>query len=58
MEDFRACARVGLMKRGRAEAILEETREAVARWPQFAAEAAVPEEMRERIRNAHRLEIR
>ena len=57
MEDFKACARAGLMKRGRAEAIVEETRKVVARWPDFAAEAAVPEDMRERIRKAHRLRI-
>jgi serine/threonine-protein kinase HipA len=33
LADFRACAKSALMKRGRAEAIVEEVRAAVAKWP-------------------------
>jgi serine/threonine-protein kinase HipA len=55
MEDFRACARNALMKRGRADAIIEEVRTAVVRWPEFAAQARVAEPRCARIRASHRL---
>ena len=35
-EDFAACARTAAMKRGRAEAIVEQVFAAVARWPDSA----------------------
>ncbi|MFA5192859.1 MAG: HipA domain-containing protein [Verrucomicrobiia bacterium] len=54
-EDFRACARAALMKRGRAEAILEEVRAAVSRWPVFAAKAKVADTWRAQIQKSHRL---
>jgi serine/threonine-protein kinase HipA len=57
MDDLRACARVGLLKRGRADAIVDEVRAAVSRWPQFADEAGVSAETRERISAAHRLTL-
>jgi serine/threonine-protein kinase HipA len=57
MTDFRACARSALMKRGRAERILEEVRAAVVRWPEYADEAKVSTDWREQIRSNHRLEI-
>ena len=46
------------MKRGRAEAIVEEVRAAVARWPEFAALAKLAGDVTERIRKAHRLHLR
>ena len=55
LADFRACARTASMKRGRAEAILGEVAAAVKRWPEFAAQAGVPDGVRERIAAAHRL---
>jgi serine/threonine-protein kinase HipA len=55
MSDFKACARTALIKRGRAEAIIEEVRGAVARWPEFAATAGVSGEWAERIRQSYRL---
>jgi serine/threonine-protein kinase HipA len=55
--DFRECARTALLKRGRADDILEEVRSAVLRWPEFAAEAKVAESWTEDIGRAHRLEI-
>jgi serine/threonine-protein kinase HipA len=56
-EDFAACAKAALMKRGRAAAIIEEVRAAVRRWPEFAAEARIADEWREQIQGMHRLEI-
>ena len=55
MGDFRACAKAALMKRGRAEAIVEEVRAAVSHWPEFAAEARVADPWREQVRKTHRL---
>jgi serine/threonine-protein kinase HipA len=43
LEDFRACAQSAIMKQGRAEAIIDEVRLAVARWPEFAAQARLKE---------------
>ncbi len=39
LEDFRACARTAMLKRGRDRAILEDVVEAVRRWPEFAEKA-------------------
>jgi len=55
--DFEACARVALMKRGRAATILAEVQAAVRRWPVYAAEARLTDEWREKIQSAHRLEF-
>lgn len=55
--DFTACEKSARMKRGRAAAIVEEVRAAVVRWPEFAAEARVPEATVARIAAAHRLEF-
>ena len=54
-EDVEACAKSALMKRGRAATIIEEVRAAVTRWPEFAAEARLAEEWRDRIQETHRL---
>ncbi|MDP1570566.1 MAG: HipA domain-containing protein [Vicinamibacterales bacterium] len=55
--DFRACAKGAGMKRGRAEAIVDEVRAAVAQWPAFAAAAAVPDAWREQIQGHLRLDL-
>ena len=55
--DLREVAATASLKRGRAEAILAEIREAVAAWPQLAAEAGVEEERAAAIAAAHRLEL-
>ena len=57
MADFRACARSASMKRGRAEAIVEEVREAVRQWPQYADAAGVADAWREQIQRNLRLEL-
>ena len=49
LDDFRACARAASMKRGRAEAILEEVRRVVSRWPDYADGAGLPAAWRDRI---------
>ena len=56
-DDFRACAKAASMKRGRAEAIVEEVRRAVSRWKDFADEAGVDPVQRDKIRAALRLEL-
>ena len=55
MDDFRACARSAAMKRGRAEAIIEEVRKAVTRWREYADDAGVPAAWRDRIQKTLRL---
>lgn len=54
-DDFEACAKAALMKRGRAANIIGEVQAAVRRWPEFAAEARLADEWREKIQKTHRL---
>jgi serine/threonine-protein kinase HipA len=58
LQDFESCATAAVMKRGRAATIIEEVRGAVKRWPEFAAEANLPDEWRDNIQNTHRLSFR
>ena len=53
--DFEACAKAALMKRGRAASIVEEVQAAVKRWPEFAADARLASEWRDKIQTTHRL---
>ena len=53
--DFEACARVGLMKRGRAGKILDEVLAAVRRWQEFSDVAGLSEIWCEQIQRTHRL---
>ena len=55
MEDFEACAKAALMKRGRAATIVEEVQAAVKRWPEFAAAAKLSDEWRDKIQKTHRM---
>jgi len=55
MADFEACAKAAVMKRGRASTIIEEVQAAVKRWPEFATEAKLSDEWRDKIQNTHRL---
>jgi serine/threonine-protein kinase HipA len=55
LQDFEACARASLMKRGRARIIIDEVRSAVTRWPEFAAQAQLADEWRSKIQSNHRL---
>lgn len=56
-EDFRECARAVSLKRGRADAILDEVVAAVRRWPHFAESAQVIPEWRAPVAEAHRLDL-
>lgn len=51
LEDFRACGRAASMKRGRAERIVAEVQDTVARWPDFADAAALPRDTRRKIQH-------
>ena len=57
-EDFEACAKSAMMKRGRAATILAEVQAAVRRWPEFAAEAQLSDEWCSKIEKTHRLTFR
>ncbi|MFO7601205.1 type II toxin-antitoxin system HipA family toxin [Desulfosarcina sp.] len=56
LEDFKACANSASMKRGRAEAIIDEVRAVVARWRDYADESRVIPEQRDKIQAVLRLE--
>ena len=56
MEDFRACAKGASMKRGRAEAIVEEVRTVVSRWQDYATGVGVPSGRIEKIAGTLRTE--
>jgi serine/threonine-protein kinase HipA len=55
IEDFRTCAKSAMMKRGRAEKILEEVRAVVVRWKEFAEQANVSTQWIEQIQGNLRL---
>ena len=57
LADFRACGKHALMKRGRAEAIVEQVRTAVARWPDYADDAHVEKAWRRQIQRHLRLTL-
>ena len=57
LEDFRTCAKFASMKRGRAEAILDDVIAAVKRWPEFAEQAKVLPQWREVIAKAQRVAL-
>ena len=54
LDDFKACAKTASMKRGRAEAIVNEVRETVSRWKGYAEEAGVPVSVRDQIQRTLR----
>lgn len=56
LEDFKACANSASMKRGRAETIVDEVRDIVARWRDYADESRVNPEQRDKIQATLRLE--
>jgi len=56
-EDFVLCAKSAVMKRGRAETIIDEVQTVVRRWPEFAAQARLGDEWCERIQKSHRVDF-
>jgi serine/threonine-protein kinase HipA len=57
LEDFRACAATAGLRRGRVEAILDQVRAAVARWPVYAEQAQLRPSRRDSIRSTFRLDF-
>ena len=57
LDDFKACARSASMKRGRAEAIVEEVVTVVVRWPDYADYADVLTKQRDSIQETLRLKL-
>jgi serine/threonine-protein kinase HipA len=57
LDDFRACAKSAMLKRGRDKALLEQVTEAVGRWPAFAKQAGVTPQQRKQIARSHRLKL-
>jgi serine/threonine-protein kinase HipA len=57
LEDFRACAKVAGLKRGRDREILNQVVEAVKNWPHFAATTGVPSKQRDHISRNLRLDL-
>lgn len=57
LADFRACAKSALMKRGRAETIVEEVRAAVSKWSDYAERAQVLSNWRKQIQQNFRLKL-
>jgi len=55
VEDFKACARVASMKRGRAGTIVNEVLKTVSRWRDYADEAGVSPSWRDLIQHTLRL---
>ncbi len=49
MEDFNACAKTALLKRGRAAKIVADVQTTVSKWPSFSEKAGVPDGVRENI---------
>lgn len=58
LEDFDACARTASLGRGRAKEIVAEVRSVVLRWPEFAAEARLPEATTVEIGSHLRLDLK
>ena len=57
MDDFKACGKAALIKRGRAEIIVEEVGRTVVSWKDYAEEAGVPVLVRDQIQTALRLNV-
>ncbi len=57
IDDFKACAKTASLKRGRAESIITEVRNAVEKWPEFADMASVTQSWKTQIQQNLRLEL-
>jgi serine/threonine-protein kinase HipA len=55
LDDFLACGKSALLKRGQARAILNEIRQVISRWRDYADQAGVNSEQRDKIQKALRL---
>lgn len=57
VDDIKACAHTASMQRSRVTRIVDEVRQAVACWPEFANEVGVPPATRDRIQQTLRTDI-
>jgi serine/threonine-protein kinase HipA len=57
LEDFRACAKVAGLKRGRDREMLNKVVGAVKKWPNFADTTGVPRKQRDHITRSLRLDL-
>ena len=55
LEDFRECAKSALMKRGRADIIIDQVQKAVSLWPEVANDVHIPEDTINKIKKTFRL---
>ncbi|MEA1950862.1 MAG: HipA domain-containing protein [Planctomycetota bacterium] len=55
LEDFRACGQSALLKRGHDKTILNKVRDVVSHWRDYADEAGVNSDRRDKIQNLLRL---
>lgn len=56
MDDFTVCGKSALLKQGQAKTILNEVKQIVSRWPDYAEQAGVLSDHRDKIQKALRLE--
>ena len=56
MDDFKACAKTASMKRGRAEKIIDEVKQVVSQWKEYADDAGVDPKHRDQIQRTLRLD--
>ena len=56
-DDLRQVGRTASLKRGRADQILDEVREAVREWPDLAAAAQIEDQRVDQISSTHRLDL-
>jgi serine/threonine-protein kinase HipA len=54
-QDFRECAKLALLKRGQADAILDEVILSVSTWEEIANRLNIPDAWVIKIKQAHRL---
>ena len=54
MDDFKACANIASIKRGRAEKIVDEAKQAIARWKEYAMDVGVDPIQRDQIQKTLR----
>ncbi|NOX92285.1 MAG: type II toxin-antitoxin system HipA family toxin [Gammaproteobacteria bacterium] len=55
LDDFKACAKMAVMKRGRAEAIIQDVQQVVSNWQAYAESADVPPAWQMQIQHTLRL---
>ena len=56
LEDFHECGKSALLKQGQAKTILTKVRDVVSRWRDYADDAGVNPDQRDKIHNALRLD--